>query len=99
MDDAEITRLEERREALLAEFRDVPDLMRGKISERYVKCGRPSCTCASGGPRHPNGIRLVRRRVRLRREGGGDSIMNDLSCAGFVLGVLAGLPLGAGSQG
>ena len=34
MKEIEITHLEERREALLARFRAVPDLMRGKIQMR-----------------------------------------------------------------
>jgi hypothetical protein len=31
--------------------------MRGIVYERQRKCGRPSCTCARGGPRHP-GLQL-----------------------------------------
>ena len=78
MEETEINSLEERREALIAKFREVPDLMRGKISERYVKCGRPSCPCASGGPRHP-GLHLTvniggRTRTRYVRVGERDAI-------------------------
>jgi hypothetical protein len=27
--------------------------MRGSVYERLRKCGRASCACASGGPKHP----------------------------------------------
>lgn len=78
MREAEITRLEERREALLAQLRELPDLMRGKISERQRKCGRLSCACASGGPRHP-GLQLTvnvggRTRTRYVRVGEREAI-------------------------
>jgi hypothetical protein len=58
---------------LLAELRELPDLMRGKVFERERKCGRASCTCASGGPRHP-GLQLTvnlqgRTRTRYVRQG------------------------------
>jgi hypothetical protein len=83
MMDAKISRLEQRREALLAQLRDLPDLMRGKISERQRKCGRRSCTCASGGPRHP-GLQLtvnVRGRTRTRyvRVGERDAVEGKLA--------------------
>ena len=48
----DLDRLRRRREALLAELRALPNLMRGTLYEPERKCGRPSCTCATGGPRH-----------------------------------------------
>ena len=73
MTDAQIARLEEKRERLLAELRHLPDLMRGKVYERERKCGRASCPCASGGPRH-SGLQLTvnlggRTRSRYVRQG------------------------------
>jgi len=67
------TQLEAQRERLLGELRGLPDLMRGKVFERERKCGRASCTCASGGPRHP-GLQLTvnlkgRTRTRYVRQG------------------------------
>lgn len=53
MTERQLSRLRERRAALLEELRHVPNLMRGIVYERERKCGRASCTCASGGPRHP----------------------------------------------
>lgn len=52
-----LARLEGRRAALLAALRRTPNLMRGIVYERQRKCGRPSCACARGGPRHP-GLQL-----------------------------------------
>jgi hypothetical protein len=73
MTNARRARLEAKRERLLAELRELPDLMRGKVFERERKCGRASCTCASGGPRHP-GLQLTvnfqgRTRTRYVRQG------------------------------
>jgi hypothetical protein len=50
--------LERRRAALLGEMHSLPNLMRGTVCERQRKCGRASCTCATGGPRHP-GVQLT----------------------------------------
>jgi len=73
MTNARRARLEAERQRLLAELRELPDLMRGKVFERERKCGRASCTCASGGPRHP-GLQLTvnlqgRTRTRYVRQG------------------------------
>jgi len=70
---ATCTRLEQRRHTLLAELHALPDMMRGKVYERERKCGRASCTCASGGPRH-KGLQLTinisgRTRTRYVRQG------------------------------
>jgi hypothetical protein len=78
MNDAQISRLERQRERLLDELRHLPDLMRGKIYERSRKCGRASCTCASGGPRHA-GLQLTvnlggRTRSRYVRQGEREAI-------------------------
>lgn len=62
------SQLEARRERLLGELRQLPDLMRGRVYERERKCGSASCTCASGGPRH-RGLQLtvnVKGRTRTR---------------------------------
>jgi hypothetical protein len=53
----QLARLRERRQALLEELHRTPNLMRGLVYERQRKCGRPSCACATGGPRHP-GLQL-----------------------------------------
>jgi hypothetical protein len=41
-------RLEQQRDALLAELRGLGNLMRGSIGEVGVRCGRPGCACAQG---------------------------------------------------
>lgn len=53
----QIGRLQARRAALLEALRRTPNLMRGTVYERQRKCGRPSCACATGGPRH-RGLQL-----------------------------------------
>jgi len=53
MTDARRRRLEEQRDALLARLHSLPNLMRGSLYERGRKCGRASCACAQGGPKHP----------------------------------------------
>jgi len=50
---AQRRRLEEQRDALLARLHTLPNLMRGSLYERGRKCGRASCACAQGGPKHP----------------------------------------------
>ncbi|MGH8701291.1 MAG: DUF6788 family protein [Burkholderiales bacterium] len=73
MNETQISRLERKRERLLDEVHHLPDLMRGKVYERERQCGRASCPCASGGPRHP-GLQLTvnlggRTRSRYVRQG------------------------------
>jgi hypothetical protein len=46
-------RLEQQRGALLARLHALPNLMRGAVYEKRHKCGRASCGCAQGGPKHP----------------------------------------------
>ena len=41
-------KLEQQRDALLAELRGLGNLMRGTIGMVGVKCGRPGCSCAQG---------------------------------------------------
>ena len=53
----QIAQMQARRRALLADLRRTPNLMRGLVYERQRKCGRASCACATGGPRHP-GLQL-----------------------------------------
>jgi len=65
--------LRQRRDALLVELHQLPNLMRGTVYERQRKCGRASCTCATGGPRHA-GLQLNvtlagRTRTRYVRRG------------------------------
>ena len=50
---AQRRRLEQQREALLARLHTLPNLLRGSLYERGRKCGRASCACAQGGPKHP----------------------------------------------
>jgi hypothetical protein len=50
---AQRRRLEQQRDALLARLHTLPNLMRGSVYERGRKCGRASCACAHGGPKHP----------------------------------------------
>ncbi len=52
MTDTQRRRLEQQRAALLARLHALPNLMRGSLYERLRKCGRASCACAQGGPRH-----------------------------------------------
>ncbi len=68
-----LARLEGRRAALLAELHQMPNLMRGIVYQRQRRCGRPTCACAHGGPRHP-GLQLNvtvggRTRTRYIRQG------------------------------
>ena len=53
MTDAQRRRLEQQRDALLARLHTLPNLMRGSVYKRLRKCGRASCACAQGGPKHP----------------------------------------------
>ena len=46
------TTAEQQRDALLRRLHRLPNLMRGTVYERLRKCGRASCTCALGGPKH-----------------------------------------------
>lgn len=52
MTDAQRRRLEQQRVTLLARLHALPNLMRGSVYERLRKCGRASCVCAQGGPKH-----------------------------------------------
>ena len=51
--------LARRRDELLAELRDIPDLMRGSVCERRVKCGGPGCWCAKKGSAGHPGFHLT----------------------------------------
>src|SRR5512139_688160 len=53
MTDTQRRRLEQQRDALVARLHALPNLMRGSVYERGRKCGRASCACAQGGPKHP----------------------------------------------
>lgn len=83
MTEAKIARLERQHTRLLDQLRELPDLMRGKIFERERKCGRATCTCATGGPRHP-GLQLTvnvggRTRTRYIRVGERDAVEAKLA--------------------
>jgi hypothetical protein len=52
MDVAVRAALERQRDALLARLHALPNLMRGTVYERPRKCGRATCACATGGPKH-----------------------------------------------
>ena len=85
MTDGQILRLTRQRERLLEELRHLPDLMRGKVYERARKCGRASCPCASGGPRHP-GLQLtvnLRGRTRTRYVRQGERAAVEAKVAGY----------------
>ena len=45
-------RLERERDRLLVRLHALPNLMRGSVYERPRKCGRASCACAQGRPKH-----------------------------------------------
>lgn len=51
--------LERRRDELLAKLRDLPDLMRGSVCERRVRCGRSGCWCTQKGSRGHPGFHLT----------------------------------------
>jgi hypothetical protein len=46
------TRLKHRRKAAIASLPSFSELLRGSFFERSIRCGKPSCRCASG-PGHP----------------------------------------------
>ena len=58
--------MEQRRDALLARLHALPNLMRGTVYERLRKCGRATCACAHGGPKHPTRQLTVTLRGRTR---------------------------------
>ena len=69
----DVERLRQRRAALLQQLHGLPNLMRGTVYEPERKCGRASCSCATGGPRHTT-VRLNvtlggRTRTRYVRQG------------------------------
>ena len=51
MIERERRRLEQQRDALIAQVRGVGNLMRGTVIQVGVKCGRPGCEC-EGGEKH-----------------------------------------------
>ncbi len=56
--EARTRKLEARRDALLAQLRATPNLMRGTVNERQRRCGRAACPCAQDGPKH-TGLQLT----------------------------------------
>jgi len=52
MSNLTIDQLEQRRGQLLRRLVALPNLMRGNVYEKPRKCGRASCHCATGGPKH-----------------------------------------------
>ena len=52
MSDPRTPELEQRRADLLERLAALPNLMRGTVYEKPRKCGRASCHCATGGPKH-----------------------------------------------
>ena len=42
------TRLQQRRDAILGSLPPFSEILRGSFFERSVRCGKPSCHCASG---------------------------------------------------
>jgi Family of unknown function (DUF6788) len=43
-----MNRLQQRRARILRRLPPIEEVLRGSIVERLVRCGRPSCRCASG---------------------------------------------------
>lgn len=73
MPTVDLATLERRRKELLAELRKLPDLMRGTVCERHVRCGRDGCWCTAKGSRGHPGFHLTvnlggRTRTRFVRE-------------------------------
>jgi len=66
MKTARLLQLEARRDALLTRLHALPNLMRGSVYERERKCGRATCPCATGGPKHPTRQLTVTLRGRTR---------------------------------
>lgn len=56
---ASLADLERRRDELMAELRRLPDLMRGSVCERRVRCGRAGCWCTQPGSRGHPGFQLT----------------------------------------
>ena len=52
MDEDTRQRLEAKRDALIDQLHQLPNFMRGTVYVRDRKCGRTSCACARGGPKH-----------------------------------------------
>ncbi len=55
------TRLERRRDAVLTSLPPFSEILRGSFFERNIRCGKPSCRCASGEghPRAYLGVTLA----------------------------------------
>lgn len=52
MDEDTQQELEAKRDALIEQLHQLPNFMRGTVYVRDRKCGRASCACAKGGPKH-----------------------------------------------
>lgn len=49
------SQLRRRRKALLRKLPDLQEILRGSLVERYKRCGKPGCKCATGrghGPKY-----------------------------------------------
>jgi hypothetical protein len=44
--------LRKRKDFLLAQLRIAPDSLRASVVERFAPCGKSSCHCHQGGPKH-----------------------------------------------
>ena len=54
--------LNERREHIAGELAALGDVQSGSLAERYRRCGKPTCHCATdGGPGHGPSWSLTRR--------------------------------------
>ena len=55
MQDLSTTQLRRRRKQLLRKFPPLDTVLRGSLIERYKRCGKPNCKCATGqghGPKY-----------------------------------------------
>ncbi len=48
LDKQSVPRLRRRRAALLRQLPPQEEMLRGSLIERYKRCGKPSCKCATG---------------------------------------------------
>jgi hypothetical protein len=68
MKDVSSTDLRERRRQLLGEFPPFDRVLRGSLVERYKRCGRPGCHCATGmghGPKRYLSISSIGQRPQM----------------------------------
>lgn len=68
MKDMPTAALRQRRRQLLHQLPPLEQLLRGSLSERYKRCGRPGCHCANGpghGPKFYLSVSIPEQRPRM----------------------------------